>query len=388
MSAANLVLSEEETMLRSSARSFLGAQSPVADVRALRDDPGSAGVRAKVWQQMVELEWPAMAIDDADGGVGAGYYPLGVIFEELGRNLVLSPLLTVCQALACLQRTGHQRATAVRAETLNGRALVVLADQETAHHDPGVIGTRFEETSDGYILGGTKRFVLHGGQADAYVVSARLVGTPPHHAEGTALFLVDAADPGVSIERFRLIDSQPRAHLRFTDVALSRSALIADPKSGAEVLAECTEVATALLAAEMLGSLSAALELTVAHLRQRVQFGVPIGSFQALQHRAARMLVAQEMTTSAVRAALRALDEDPGQAAAAVSVAKIWANDAFQQIAREGVQMHGGLGMTDEADIGLYLKRAQVASAQSGDSRFHRRRIATLKLDEESSAGG
>jgi acyl-CoA dehydrogenase len=343
-------------------------------------------MRAKVWQQMVELDWPAIAVDAAHGGVGAGYHPLGVIFEELGRNLAMSPLLAVCQALVCLQRSAQARAAATRTEMLNGRALVVLADQETAHHDVAEVRTGFIRAPGGYALNGTKRFVPYGAQADGYLVSAHLAGVPGR-AGGTALFLVDAANPGVSIERLRLLDSQPRAHLTFTEVVVSPSALIAGPESGASVLDECTEVATALLASEMLGSLSAALELTVAHLRQRVQFGVPIGSFQALQHRAARMLVAQELATSAVRTALRALDDDPGQAAEAVSVAKIWANDAFQLIAREGVQMHGGLGMTDEADIGLYLKRAQIATMQYGDSRFHRRRLAALKLAEESGAG-
>jgi alkylation response protein AidB-like acyl-CoA dehydrogenase len=326
---------------------------------------------------MLDMEWPAMAVHTDHGGVGAGHYPLGVIFEELGRNLVLSPLIAVCQALSCLQNTGGDRAAALLQEVMTGHSLATVAHQEGAHHSASAVTTHAEQTPQGYRLSGTKRFVLYGAQADAYLVSARLSGDG---SAGLALFVVNAGQTGLSIEPLRLMDAQPRAHVRLSEVAVDHTALLAGPDSAACVLDEATDIATGLLAAEMLGSLSAALQLTVNHLQQRVQFGTTIGSFQALQHRAARMLVAQEMTTSTVRAALRCLDESPRDAAEPVSVAKLWANDAFDLIAREGVQMHGGLGMTDEVDIGLYLKRARVTSAQWGDSGFHRRRIAAHKL--------
>lgn len=377
MSIATLALNEDEQALRSAARGFVAAHSPVADVRALRDEPGSAGMRTAVWRQMVDMEWPAMAVSTDRGGVGAGLYPLGVIFEELGGNLVLSPLLTVCQALSCLQNASGERATAVLADVIGGCSLVTVAHQEGAHHGFSAVKTCAEQTPRGYRLSGTKRFALYGAQADAYLVSAHMSGEA---SAPLALFVVDANQRGVSIAPCRLMDSQPRAHLQFNGVALDQTALLVDSDSATEVLDEATDVATGLLAAEMLGSLSAALQLTVNHLQQRVQFGAIIGSFQALQHRAARMLVAQEMTTSTVRAALRRLDEAPRAAGEAVSVAKLWANEAFSLVAREGVQMHGGLGMTDEVDIGLYLKRAQVACSQLGDSGFHRRRIAAFKL--------
>ncbi|ORA11655.1 acyl-CoA dehydrogenase family protein [Mycobacterium arosiense] len=380
MSAVSLALDEDEVALRAAARGFVAAHSPVADVRALRDEPDSAGMRATVWRQMLDMEWPAMAVSTDRGGVGAGYYPLGVIFEELGHNLVLSPLLAVCQALTCLQNAGGERGSALLASVLAGQSLAIVAHQESNHHAVSRVRTCVEQTSQGYSLSGEKRFALYGAQADAYLVSARLSG---EDSAPLGLFVVDAGQPGVSVKACRLMDSQPRAHLLFNEVALDRAALLIGPDSAATVLDEAIDVATGLLSAEMLGSLSAALQLTVDHLKHRVQFGAVIGSFQALQHRAARMLVAEEMTTSTVRAALRSLDEQPRDAAETVSVAKLWANEAFSLIAREGVQMHGGLGMTDEVDIGLYLKRAQVACSQWGDSTFHRRRIAAHKLSGE-----
>ena len=337
-------------------------------------------MRPKVWQQMAELDWVGLTVDEQHGGSGAGYFQQGIVFEELGRALVLSPLLATAEVLPCLAGSDGTPVAPQLDAVLAGTSIACLAHHESGYYTPDLVATTARATDSGYVLSGRKQFVGYAGQADQVIVSARLSGQP-RDRDGIGLFVVDSTARGLDVERLRLMDSVPRAHVNLRDVHVESTALIAQSGCAADILDRCHDVATALQAAEMLGALDAALELTVAHLKTRVQFEAIIGTFQALQHRAARMLIAKELATSAVRAALRSLNgADAGARAVDVSVAKVMVNDAFSLIAREGVQMHGGMGMTDEADIGLYLKRSQTASALGGDSGYHRRRIARLKL--------
>jgi alkylation response protein AidB-like acyl-CoA dehydrogenase len=380
-----LALDEDEQALRSAARSFLAAHSPISDLRHLRDDPGStAGMRPVVWQKMAELDWLGLTVDERDGGSGAGYFQQGILFEELGRALVLSPLLAVAEALPCLDGSCGTPIAPQLASVLAGTTIMCLAHRESSHYTPELVAATARATDSGFVVSGCKQFVAYAGLADKLIVSARLSGQT-RDRNGLALFVVDSTARGLEVEPLRLVDSTPRAHVRFDNVEIEAAGLIAQNATAADLLDRCHDVATALQAAEMLGSLSAALELTVAHLKTRVQFGAIIGTFQALAHRAARMFIAQELATSAVRAALRSLDGSNSDGAAVdVSVAKVTVNEAFSLIAREGVQMHGGMGMTDEADIGLYLKRSQTAVALGGDSGYHRRRIARYELSRQS----
>ena len=301
MTAPILAHDEDEQALRSAARSFLAAHSPISDLRRLRDEPGSAGMCPVVWKKMAELDWLGLAVDEHQGGSGAGYFQQGIIFEELGRALVLSPLLAVAEALPCLDGSHGTPVAPQLASVLAGTTIVCLAHRESAHYIPELVATTARATDSGFVLSGRKQFVAYAGLADELIISARLSGQP-RDRNGLGLFVVDSAARGLEVEPLRLIDSTPRAHVRLDDVHVGASALIAQNVTAADLLDRCHDVATALQAAEMLGSLSAALELTVTHLKNRVQFEAIIGTFQALQHRAARMLIAQELATSAVRA--------------------------------------------------------------------------------------
>jgi acyl-CoA dehydrogenase len=335
-------------MLRDTVRDLLAEHSPVAAVRRLRDEAGSLGYDPKLWRRIIEL-----GLVDLLAGDDANAFAAGVVARELGANLVASPYLATGTALHCL----------AGAPVPDG--LVVVAHQEGAHHSDRAPVTTATADGAGHRLTGTKQYVPFGAEADALVVSATLNGA-------TALFLVDGAAP--TRTRVRLMDTQHRARIEFDRTP--GTLLCAD---AAAVLAEALTHTTALLAAEMLGSAEGAFALTIAHLQQREQFGVLIGTFQALQHRAARLHVEIELGTSLVLDALRMLDAGHPEAPTAVSAAKAFMNDVALAVTAEGVQLHGGLGMTDEADIGLYLKRARVAAAELGDTSFHRRAVAAAR---------
>jgi alkylation response protein AidB-like acyl-CoA dehydrogenase len=248
-----------------------------------------------------------------------------------------------------------------------GERLFALAVDEGAHHAPGHIESRLRAAGDGYVLDGTKRFVPDGGIADVLIVAAR------RDDGSVALVLVPADAAGVSRQRRWMVDSRNAAALTFKDVRLGREALL----SGGVVEA-VLDRARIGLAAEMLGTAEAGFERTIQYLKDRRQFGVPIGSFQALKHRAAERFCALELARAAVLGALEGLDEGSPAIPRLASLAKAKAGDAIHLIGNEGIQMHGGIGMTDEHEIGFFLKRARLAEAMLGDSRFHRDRYAAL----------
>lgn len=349
---SSLALDDEQRMLRDTVRDLLAEHSPVAQVRRLRDDPDSIGYDPKVWHRLTELGLIELLAPDAGTSFEAG-----IVARELGRNVVPSPLLATCAALHCLSAVGVPAPD----------GLVVLAHQESGHHSGRAPTTSATRVGDGYVLCGVKHHAPYGGEADTLVVSATLDG-------GTALFLVDG--PATARRSGRLIDARHRARIELADAP---GTLLCAPERGPDVLASALAHTTALLTAEMLGSAEAAIALTVAHLCQREQFGVPIGTFQALQHRAARLYVELELGTSLVLEALRLLDAGDDDAPVAVSAAKAFLNDMALTVASEGAQLHGGLGMTDEADIGLYLKRARVAASELGDSAYHHRIVAAAR---------
>lgn len=346
----SLALDAEQRMLRDTVRDLLAEHSPVAQVRRLRDDPDSIGYDPKVWHRLTELG----ALELLAPGTA---FEAGIVARELGRNLVPSPFLATAAALHCLSLAGSP--------TPDG--LVVLAHQEGGHHSDRAPATAAVSSREGYLLTGVKRHVSYGAEADVLVVSATLDG-------GTALFLVDGA--GNTRRGARLIDTRHRAQVEFADAPAT---LLCAPDRGPEVLSVALTHTTALLAAEMVGSAEAALALTVAHLQQREQFGVLIGTFQALQHRAARLYVELELGTSLMLEALRLLDAGDADAAPAVSAAKAFLSNLAPALAGEGAQLFGGMGMTDEADIGLYLKRARVAAAELGDSTYHHRIVGAAR---------
>jgi alkylation response protein AidB-like acyl-CoA dehydrogenase len=366
-----LILSDEARMVRETALDFFRERSPITALRKLRDDNDPVGFSRDLWRQMAELGWTGFLVDEDDGGSAFGMTGLAQVMEASGRTLTASPLLST--ALLGASLLSHGGSDDQKAEylppLLAGEHIFALALEEGTRHAPNQIALTAQSDGSGYRLNGQKAFVLDGHIADTLIVAART-------ANGITLFLV----PGDAATRKRLImvDSRNAASIRLDNVKVSPEAVLGPVDQGAALLDLTLDRARAALAAEMLGSANEAFDRTVQYLKDRKQFGVAIGSFQALKHRAAQMFCEVEITRSAVLAAVSALDQNSNDAAALVSLAKTKANDTLLLCGNEGVQMHGGIGMTDEHEIGFFMKRSRVAQATFGDTAFCRDRYARL----------
>jgi alkylation response protein AidB-like acyl-CoA dehydrogenase len=378
----DLVLSEEQRLLQETARELVQSRSSLRRIRQLRDARDPDGFSRELWREMAQLGWAGIVLPEAHGGLGLGYVDLMVVMEELGRGLMPEPMLStvLLGANAILlggspaQQAAHLPAVAA------GERLLALAFQEPgSRYDVQHVETRAERTGSGWVLHGEKIQVLDGAAADWLVVSARTAGGP-RDAAGIGLFLLPRDTPGVSVEPQVRLDARGAALVRLAGARIPGEAILGGADAGGALLARVIDRATIALTAEMLGGMHAAFDLTVEYLKTRRQFGVPIGSFQALKHRAARCYVELELARSAVFHAHRVLDEGRGDAdvARAASLAKARCSDAYMLVANEGVQMHGGIGMTDEHDIGFFLKRARACELTFGDAAYHRDRTARL----------
>lgn len=371
----SMLLNEEQNLLRDSAREFLAEQSPVSLQRQLRDSKVPQGFDADLWRQANELGWPACVFPEEHGGLGVGYAGLGSIFEFAGRNLAALPLLS--SVVLCGELLLRAADAALRDEWLSaiiaGDKRLALAHDESRHHDVLDLNTRARREGNDWVIDGDKWFVIDGVGADAYIVVADLEG----EAE-PGLFLVPAGAAGLSVAHTRLIDSRNLARLQLSGVRVAAAQrLNAAPARAA--LEAALDRGRACLAAEALGITREAFERTVNYLKERVQFDVPIGSFQALQHRVARLYTELELFESCVRAVLSAIDSQSPEVPVLASLAKARAADMCEKVLNESVQLHGGIGVTDEYDLGLYFKRARVLQQTLGDSQFHRDRYARLK---------
>ena len=378
----SLVLSEDQQLLKDSAKAFVDQNAPVSVLRGLRDSKDAQGYDQNLWRQMLELGWAGMAIPEAYGGFEFGYGGLGVVLEESGRTLVSSPLIaTVLLGASAINELGSDaQKSEFLPQVVSGELLLALAIDEKPHHRPCRIETSAVKSGEGYVLNGCKTFVLDGHIANKLVVVARTAGAIDDEA-GLSVFLVDAAAEGVSINRSWMVDSRNSAMLSLNNVKVGADALLGAEGDAYTSLTRVLDIGRIGIAAEMLGSMQQAFEITLDYLKQREQFGVLIGSFQGLQHRAAEMYSEIELCKSAVRAALAALDDadkNDADIAEFASIAKAKLSEVATLVSNEAVQMHGGIGMTDEYDIGFYMKRARVAAAFLGDSLFHRERYASL----------
>ena len=378
----SLVLSEDQQLLKDSAKAFVDQNAPVSVLRGLRDSKDAQGYDQNLWRQMLELGWAGMAIPEAYGGFEFGYGGLGVVLEESGRTLVSSPLIaTVLLGASAINELGSDaQKSEFLPQVVSGELLLALAIDEKPHHRPCRIETSAVKSGEGYVLNGCKTFVLDGHIANKLVVVARTSGAIDDEA-GLSVFLVDAAAEGVSINRSWMVDSRNSAMLSLNNVKVGADALLGVEGGAYTSLTRVLDIGRIGVAAEMLGSMQQAFEITLDYLKQREQFGVLIGSFQGLQHRAAEMYSEIELCKSAVRAALAALDDadkTDADIAEFASIAKAKLSEVATLVSNEAVQMHGGIGMTDEYDIGFYMKRARVAAAFLGDALFHRERYASL----------
>jgi alkylation response protein AidB-like acyl-CoA dehydrogenase len=372
-----LVLNEDQNMLKDSAKSFCADNTPITQLRKLRDDKDETGFDRSTWQQMVELGWAGITVPEDFGGLGFGYMGLGVVMEECGRTLTASPLFStaVLGTTALIHGGTQEQKTELLGQVVGGELLLALAVEESPHHNPYGAQTKAEKSGDGYSVTGSKKFVIDGHVADKIVVVARTAGNAGDR-DGITLVLVDRESNGVSVTRTIMADSRNAANIEFSGAT---GVLLGEEGKGADVLDKVLDAGRILLAAEMLGSVQECFERTVEYLKTREQFGVPIGSFQALKHRAAQMFCEVELSKSVVLEALSALDEDSDQVPELASLAKARLNDTYNLVSSEGVQMHGGIGMTDEYEIGFFMKRSRVSEHTLGSSAFHRDRYGVLQ---------
>ena len=372
-------LTEEQTLLKEQARTWAREEAPVAKFREMRDSGNEYGFDKTTWRSIGEMGWAGIVTPEEFGGVDMGYLTFGVVLEELGRQLTASPLFAsgLAGATALVLGGSDAQKKSWLPRIGDGTAIVTLAVDEGPRHAPTRTALKAEAESGGYRLTGTKVHVLEGMSADAFVVSARTAGAPGD-TEGISLFLVEADAEGVARNRLATADSRGYAHVTFDGVVVAEDALLGDAGAAGALQDAILDRARAGLAAEMLGTAAQSFDMTLDYLKNRVQFGQVIGSFQALGHRAAGLFTEMEMTRSCVEAALQALDEDADDVAQLCSLAKAKAGDFLNHMSNELIQIHGGIGMTDEFDAGLYLKRARALEATFGNPAFHRDRYATL----------
>jgi alkylation response protein AidB-like acyl-CoA dehydrogenase len=373
------LLTEEQIMVRDSARSWLQDNSPVSAFRKLRDSGNAHGFNRAAWAEMADMGWAGMLIPEQYGGTGLGHVTLGLLLEETGRTLTASPListaLTATSALLFGASTAQKQAYLPK--IAQGRLIATLAVDEGPRHRPERIALKAEKSEAGYLLNGRKMFVLDGASADLIIVAARTSGSADDK-NGITLFLVDGNAAGLVRQQLKTVDSRGVANLIFENVRVAWDAVLGCADEGMIALAATLDRARAGLAAEMLGHAAQSFEITLDYLKNRVQFDRPIGTFQALQHRAAKMFTDLDLARSCTAGALQAIDRDAADVAQLASLAKAKAGALVHLVSNEMVQMHGGIGMTDEHDAGLYLKRARVQEATFGAASYHRDRYAAL----------
>lgn len=377
-----MILNEEQTMLKDSAKDFCTTNTPIGQLRKLRDEANADGFDRGSWASMVELGWAAIPWGEEHGGLAFGYKGLGVVTEESGRTLTASPLYAsvwVGGTLINLAGSEAQKAELLP-QLAAGEILLALALEESHKHDPYGVSTIATASGDSYTLNGKKTFVLDGHVADKLIVVAR-TSAEAGSRQGLSLFMVDREAAGLSVTRTLMADSRNAANVVLEGVQVGSDALIGEVDKAADALDQALDIARIGLSAEMLGGLQECFERTVAYLKERKQFGVAIGSFQALKHRAADMFCEIELSKSCVLEALSALDEgrDREEIAKLASLAKAKVGETYTLVSREGVQMHGGIGMTDEFDIGFFIKRAAVSEQTFGDVNYHRNRYGELE---------
>jgi alkylation response protein AidB-like acyl-CoA dehydrogenase len=375
-----LVLTEEQSMLRDSARGLIGDKAPVSHLRALRDARDPTGFSRDLWRSFAEMGFSGLLVAEEFGGSALGCVEAGVVMEEIGRTLMPSPFLaTAVLAASALSRGGS---AAQKSEHLpkiaDGSLLAALAIDEGVKHRPLQTALQAARSGNGFKLNGAKAFVVDGHTADLLIVAARSAGAPGER-DGLTLFLVDPKAKGIELERTAMVDSHNAARILFDNVEVNADSVLGEVDQGFALLEGVLNIGRGAVASEMVGVAEEVFGRTVKYLKERRQFGKLIGEFQALQHRAAHLYTEIEVTRAAVLRALQTLDENFDNAGVAVAVAKARAGTTATLAVQEGVQMHGGMGMTDQFDIGFFMKRARVCQELFGDSNFHADQLARLK---------
>jgi alkylation response protein AidB-like acyl-CoA dehydrogenase len=370
---------DDQAMLAETAAQFMGEEGAIAkQLRHWRDRDCKDGFGHDLWKQMAEMGFTGLLVPEADGGLGMGHVEAGIVLEEIGRNLTPSPFLTssVMAASALAQASDDARGRWLPG-LIAGDSVFAVAVDEGPKHRPERIATRAEKSGNGFRLTGKKDFVIHGASADMIVVAARTAGADDDE-QGVTLFAVPKDAAGLGHNSVRLVDSSMASHLTLDGVELDGDAVIGEIDGGRSVLNGVLDAGRVGAAAEGVGVARGAMDLTVDYLKQRKQFGRLIGEFQALQHRAAHLYSEIEIARAATIKAQQLLDGGSEQASLMASVAKAKVGKAAGLAVKEGVQMHGGIGMTDEYDIGLYMKRDRALAEFMGDVYYHADWVAKL----------
>jgi alkylation response protein AidB-like acyl-CoA dehydrogenase len=375
-----LVLTEEQSMLRDSARGLISDKAPVSHLRQLRDGKDATGFSRDLWRAFVEMGFSGLLVPEQFGGSGLGCVEAGVVMEEIGRTLMPSPFLsTAVLAASALSRGGSDaQKSQYLPKISDGSLLAALAIDEAAKHRPLQTKMQAVRSGNGFRLSGDKAFVVDGHTADLLIVAARTAGAVGEQ-NGLTLFLVDPKVKGIATERTAMVDSHNAARIVFSNVEVNADGVLGEVDQGGALLEGVLNIGRGAVASEMVGLSEEVFGRTVGYLKERKQFGKLIGEFQALQHRAAELYIEIEITRAAVLKALQALDGNFEKAGAAVAVAKARAGSTATLAVQEGVQMHGGMGMTDQFDIGFFMKRARVCQELFGDSNFHADQLARMK---------
>lgn len=372
-----LILSEEQEMLLDAAHGFLDEKASVSDFRKVRDNKPEDGFCRKLWNEMAEMGWAGIIVDEEHGGSGFGYVGAGVLAEQMGRNLTASPFFsTSVLGATAVQKfgTAGQKEKYLGAIS-SGETLFALAVDEGPRHQPERISFSAESSGNGYVLSGSKTFVADGHVADKLIIAARTSGDD-RDTDGITLFLIDADAPEIKREHTPMVDSRNAANITVEGLEVTGDDILGELDGGYGALEGILSAGRAVLSAEMSGSAQQVFDTTTEYLKEREQFGQKIGSFQGLQHRAAHLATEIEMMKSAVLKSLQDLDKDFESAGMTCSLAKAKTGQVAQLATKEAIQMHGGIGVTDEYDVGLYFKRVHVAQQMFGDAGFHSDRWA------------
>jgi len=379
-----LVLTEEQSMLRDSARGLISDKAPVSHLRHLRDSKDATGFSRELWKDFAEMGFSGLLIPEEFGGSGLGFVEAGVVMEEIGRTLMPSPFLsTAVLAASALSRGGS---AAQKSEHLPkiaaGSLIAALAVDEGSKHRPLKTELKAVRSGNGFRLSGSKALVVDGHVADLLIVAARTAGAAGE-SSGITLFLVDPKTKdkakGISTERTIMVDAHNAARIAFDNVEVNADHVLGEVDQGYALLEGVLNIGRGAVASEMVGLSEEVFSRTLTYLKERKQFGKAIGEFQALQHRAAQLYIDIEITRATVLKAQQALDTNFDNATAAVAVAKARASTTTTRAVQEGVQMHGGMGMTDQFDIGFFMKRARVCEELFGDANFHADQLARMK---------
>ena len=374
-----LILTEEEQFLKDTAKSFAEERSPITHFRSLRDMSDLMLWDKNIWNEMSKLGWPGIMIPEEFGGSNFGLSGICVVLQECAKTLTPSPLFAsgVLGAYAINNYGTKEQKEKYLPLIASGELTTSIAVDESSHHNPYDTLLIAKKSSDEYILSGKKNFVIDGTSSDLLIVLARTSGKKGD-LTGLTLFLVDPTNEGIDRIKLEMADSRNYANIIFDNVKISSKNILGDIEAGGEAIDDVLDIGRIAMSAEMLGNSEAAFETTLDYLKQRKQFGVLIGSFQALQHRAAEMFCEIELTKSSVIAAMRAADERSNDIQRLSSLAKTIAGETLHLVSNEAIQMHGGIGVTDEYDIGFFLKRARVAEQIFGSAKFHTERYANL----------